>query len=49
MHRFRVLTLCVGLAAGSKVMLSAGKGDAAKGKAVFEQCAVCHNPDSDEK
>ena len=49
MHRFRVLTLCVGLAVGSKVMLSAGKGDAAKGKAVFEQCGVCHNPESDEK
>ena len=49
MHRFRVLTLCVGLAAGSSVMLAADKGDAAKGKAVFEQCGVCHNPDSDEK
>src|ERR1035437_6150808 len=49
MHRFRVLTLCVGLAAGSKVMLSAGKGDAEKGKTVFECCAVCHRPDSDEK
>jgi cytochrome c len=49
MHRFRVLTLCVSLAAGSNVMLSAAKGDAAKGKAVFEQCGVCHNPDSDEK
>jgi cytochrome c len=49
MYRFRVLTLCVGLAVGSKVMLSAGKGDAEKGKAVFEQCGVCHNPDSDEK
>ena len=24
-------------------------GDAAKGKEVFEQCAVCHNIDSDEK
>ncbi|MCL4781599.1 MAG: c-type cytochrome [Bryobacterales bacterium] len=24
------------------------KGDAAKGKAVFEQCAICHNVDSDE-
>ena len=50
MHRFRVLTLCVGLAAGSQTMLSAGKADAAKGKAVFEQqCGMCHNPDSDEK
>ena len=49
MHRFRVLTLCVGLAAGSAVALSAAKGDAAKGKVVFEQCAVCHNADSDEK
>jgi cytochrome c len=49
MYRFRVLTLCVGLAVGSKMMLSAGKGDAEKGKAVFEQCGVCHNPDSDEK
>ena len=48
MHRFRVLTLCVGLAVGS-IMLSAGKGDAAKGKAVFETCAVCHHPDSDQK
>ena len=49
MHRFRVLTLCVSLAAGSKVMLSAGKGDAAKGKDQFETCAVCHNPDNTEK
>ena len=24
-------------------------GDAAKGKEVFEQCAVCHNADSTEK
>ena len=30
------------LAIGGKVMLSAPKGDAAKGKVVFEQCAVCH-------
>ena len=49
MHRFRVLTLCVGLAAGSQVMLSATKGSAAKGKTVFESCAVCHNPDNTEK
>jgi cytochrome c2 len=26
-----------------------GKGDAAKGKEVFEQCGVCHSPDTDEK
>lgn len=25
------------------------KGDVEKGKEVFEQCAVCHNADSDEK
>lgn len=25
------------------------KGDPAKGKAVFEQCSVCHAPDSTEK
>jgi cytochrome c len=25
------------------------KGDAAKGKQVFEQCSVCHNVDSPEK
>ncbi len=50
MHRFRVLTLCVGLTAGSSVVMAAGKGDVAKGKAEFEAtCAVCHNPDSDEK
>jgi cytochrome c2 len=28
---------------------TSGKGDAAKGKAVFEQCSVCHNVDSPEK
>ncbi|MBV9157688.1 MAG: cytochrome c [Acidobacteriaceae bacterium] len=28
----------------------AGKaGDAAKGKETFEQCAICHNVDTDEK
>jgi cytochrome c2 len=26
-----------------------GKGDAKKGKEVFEQCGVCHNVDTDEK
>jgi cytochrome c2 len=50
MHRFRYFALCLTLAAGSSIAVrAAGKGDAAKGKAVFEQCAVCHNADSDEK
>ncbi len=26
-----------------------GKGDAAKGKETFEQCAMCHSADTDEK
>jgi len=49
MYRFRVFALCLTLAAGSKAMLAADKGDAAKGKEVFEQCGVCHNADSEEK
>ncbi len=39
------VTVAVGVAAGQK----AGKGDAVKGKTVFEQCAMCHNIDSPEK
>ena len=35
-----------GLALGQK---AGSKGDAAKGKETFEQCAVCHNVDTDEK
>ena len=41
-----VLTLS--LTAGSKGG-GAPKADAAKGKETFEQCAVCHNVDNDEK
>jgi mono/diheme cytochrome c family protein len=38
------------LAAGSlTVVAAAPKGDAAKGKEVFQQCAVCHSADTDEK
>src|SRR3954464_6743106 len=48
MYRYRLLAICLTLAAGS-TGLHAAAGDAAKGKAVFEQCGVCHNPDSDEK
>ena len=36
--------LAVGLLAGQKP----DKGDPAKGKELFEQCAVCHNVDTDE-
>lgn len=49
MLRFRMIAIAAVLTMSGKVMLSQGKGDAAKGKAVFEQCAVCHNADSDEK
>jgi cytochrome c len=49
MYRFRVLAIAAVLAIGGKVMSSAPKGDAAKGKVVFEQCAICHNADTDEK
>jgi len=37
------------LSAGSLVALSNAKGDPEKGKAVFEQCALCHNPDNGDK
>jgi cytochrome c2 len=49
MDRFRVLVICVALTAGPRVLPAADKGDAEKGKAVFQQCAVCHYADSDEK
>jgi cytochrome c2 len=47
MNRLRVLIIGVALAAGPRVVLAAG--DAAKGKAVFQQCSVCHNVDSTER
>ena len=49
MNRFRVWAVCLTIAAGSVTALMGAKGDAAKGKEVFEQCAVCHNADSVEK
>lgn len=39
------LVLAVELAPAQK----GSKGDAAKGKDLFEQCALCHNVDSPEK
>ena len=47
MDRFRVLAICAALTATPRLMPAAG--DAAKGKAIFEQCGVCHNADSEEK
>jgi cytochrome c len=49
MNRTRVYVCCAILATGSVAALAAGKGDAAKGKEVFGQCAVCHNADSTDK
>ena len=49
MDRIRVWAVCVTLVAGSATAWSAGKGDAEKGKDVFQQCGVCHNADSEEK
>ncbi|MEO7143314.1 MAG: c-type cytochrome [Bryobacteraceae bacterium] len=41
---------CLVALAATPYMFGADKaGDAAKGKEVFEQCAVCHNVDTDEK
>ena len=49
MKQFRVWAVCLTIAAGSATALMAAKGDPAKGKEVFEQCAMCHNADSTEK
>lgn len=48
MYPIRVMILAAALAAGSTAAF-AQKGDAAKGKQVFDQCSVCHNADSAEK
>jgi mono/diheme cytochrome c family protein len=42
-------TAVVMLGVGVSSIKAAPAGDAAKGKDVFEQCAVCHNADSTEK
>jgi len=49
MHKI-VLSLGIGGLLLSGLAMAADKaGDAAKGKEVFDQCAVCHNTDTDEK
>src|SRR6476646_1100243 len=47
MKRFRVFVVGAALTATPSLLPAAG--DAAKGKAIFEQCGVCHNADSEEK
>ncbi len=52
MNQVRIIAICAALAAGSGAALAADAkkaGNAAKGKEVFAQCAVCHNADSKEK
>ena len=41
--------MCGLMVAGWALAADKKAGDAAKGKEVFEQCAVCHNTDTDEK
>src|SRR5271163_3691759 len=50
MLRLKICVSCVALAVASFGLLAAPKkGDADKGKEVFQQCAPCHNADSIEK
>ncbi len=41
-------SMTVGVAAAAQ-KTAPKAGDAAKGKQLFEQCAICHNVDTDEK
>jgi cytochrome c len=49
MNHIRTWLLVTSAAAVCASGFAAGKGDPEKGKAVFEQCAVCHDPDTDTK
>ncbi len=43
-----IIGVCLCVAAAPWAVQGAANGDAAKGKTVFEACAVCHNADSTE-
>jgi cytochrome c len=43
------LTVILGTVIAAIPATAQKQGDAAKGKEVFEQCAVCHNSTTDEK
>jgi len=49
MNKSTFLSYSLALLMATPVVFAADKGDAAKGKEVFEQCGVCHNADSTEK
>lgn len=53
MRGFKTIPVIIGVTFGAALLFSQAKkgraGDPAKGKEVFEQCAVCHNADSTEK
>lgn len=49
MNKFKLFTCSMALLVAAPGVFAADKGDAAKGKEVFEQCGVCHNADSTEK
>jgi cytochrome c2 len=46
---FCCAVLAASLTAGPQKSGNGAKGNAAKGKETFEQCAICHNVDSPEK
>ena len=45
----RILAIGAGFVLGSTLLFGQSKGDANKGKEVFEQCSVCHETLSEEK
>jgi cytochrome c2 len=49
MKKSQYLAIAATILLASAPMQAQKKGDAAKGKEVFDQCAMCHNADSTEK
>ena len=50
MRRSKLIVLGLGFSLTCSLAMGADKkGDAEKGKEVFQQCGVCHNADSTEK
>jgi cytochrome c2 len=49
MRKSVLLAAASGLLVFSALGMAQKKGDAAKGKEVYEQCGVCHSADTDEK